>query len=101
MFEFLFKYPLSVFTKGTFVLLGSWPRWVLFLGILAAAGALAMFFLRRREQFTRSMRGKPAGDSMGPRFSGDCSSIAAALATSGFGDRAEAAAEHHCRSSGR
>jgi uncharacterized membrane protein len=42
MFEFLFKYPVSVFSKGQFVLLGSWPKWVLFLLILAAAAAFGL-----------------------------------------------------------
>lgn len=41
MFEFLFKYPASVFSKGTFVLLGSWPGWVLLAAIFGAAGVLA------------------------------------------------------------
>ena len=41
MFEFLFKYPAGVFSKGTFVLLGGWPRWLLYAGFLAAAVALA------------------------------------------------------------
>ena len=40
MFEFLFKYPQAVFSRGTFVLLGDWPLWVLGLGILAAGAAL-------------------------------------------------------------
>ncbi len=34
MFEFLFKYPAAIFSKGDFVLLGGWPKWV-----LCAAGA--------------------------------------------------------------
>ena len=29
MFEFLFKYPPTVFAKGSFVLLGEWPVWAL------------------------------------------------------------------------
>ena len=29
MFEFLFKYPAPVFSRGTFVLLSGWPMWVL------------------------------------------------------------------------
>ena len=29
MFEFLFKYPIAVFAKGDFVLLGGWPKWIL------------------------------------------------------------------------
>ncbi len=41
MFEFLFKYPTGVFSKGTFVLLGSWPHWILYLCILLAGLALA------------------------------------------------------------
>jgi uncharacterized membrane protein len=57
MFEFLFKYPASVFSKGTFVLLGAWPRWVLLLAIVGTAAALGFFCLRRREQFTKSMQG--------------------------------------------
>jgi uncharacterized membrane protein len=41
MFEFFFKYPPEVFSKASFVLLGSWPRWWLVLFVLIAAGALA------------------------------------------------------------
>jgi uncharacterized membrane protein len=40
MFELLFKYPLSIFHKGKFVLLTPWPLWLLALGILAAAALL-------------------------------------------------------------
>jgi uncharacterized membrane protein len=40
MFELLFKYPLSIFHKGKFVLLTPWPLWVLALAILAAAALL-------------------------------------------------------------
>ena len=29
MFELLFKYPQAVFSRGTFVLLGGWPVWLL------------------------------------------------------------------------
>jgi uncharacterized membrane protein len=36
MFEILFKYPVAVFSKGEFVLLGGWPRWVLCLLAVAA-----------------------------------------------------------------
>ena len=55
MFEFLFKYPLSVFSKGTFVLLGSWPRWLLFGGILGTAAFLAWLTWRNRTAFTKSV----------------------------------------------
>ncbi len=47
MFEFLFKYPQAVFSRGTFVLLGGWPLWLLGLGILAAAGALGYLVWNR------------------------------------------------------
>lgn len=57
MFEFLFKYPASVFSKGNFVLLGSWPKWALFLAITATAGFLAWMLWRRRAQFAPSLRG--------------------------------------------
>jgi hypothetical protein len=40
MFEILFKYPLSIFHKGTFVFLTPWPLWLMAMGILAAAGLL-------------------------------------------------------------
>jgi len=57
MFQFLFKYPLSVFTKGNFVLLASWPRWALFLGIAMAAAVLGYFLLARRKQLRASFAG--------------------------------------------
>ncbi len=41
MFEFFFKYPITVFTKGKLVLLGAWPGWLLAVLILAVAGGLA------------------------------------------------------------
>ena len=42
MFQFLFKYPIPVFTKGRFELLGSWPAWLLPVLIAVAAGGLAL-----------------------------------------------------------
>jgi uncharacterized membrane protein len=42
MFQFLFKYPVTVFTKGHLVLLSPWPVWLLMALILAAAGGLAL-----------------------------------------------------------
>lgn len=48
MFELLFKYPLSIFHKGQFVLLTPWPVWLMVLAILAAAGFL--FWNVRRQQ---------------------------------------------------
>jgi uncharacterized membrane protein len=42
MFQFLFKYPSPVFTKGRFVLLSAWPGWLLPVLIIAFAGGLAV-----------------------------------------------------------
>ena len=50
MFKFLFKYPLSSFTRGHLVLLASWPRWTLWVFILAAAAGLAWLIRRRLPQ---------------------------------------------------
>jgi len=47
MFQFLFKYPSPVFIKGQFVLLSTWPAWLLPVLILVSAGALALFLWRR------------------------------------------------------
>jgi uncharacterized membrane protein len=48
MFEFLFKYPWTAFSKGQFVWLGFGPAWVLWAAILVGAGALAAVLWRRR-----------------------------------------------------
>ena len=47
MFQFFFKYPATVFTKGRFVLLSASPGWLLPILILAAAGGLA-YLIRSR-----------------------------------------------------
>ena len=60
MFQFLFKYPVPVFTKGRFVLLAGWPAWVLAVFIVLAAGGLAFLIrwrLRRATPELRSWRG--------------------------------------------
>src|ERR1700722_8947579 len=48
MFEFFFKYPLTSFLKGHFVLLGRWPGWVLVLLIVACTGGLGWLMWARR-----------------------------------------------------
>jgi len=48
MFEFLFKYPAAVFSRGQFVFLAPWPAWLLGLAILMAGGALAWHVSRHR-----------------------------------------------------
>jgi hypothetical protein len=42
MFQFFFKYPSTVFTKGRFVLLSTWPAWLLPVLIVLSAGGLAL-----------------------------------------------------------
>ena len=41
MFQFFFRYPSPVFTRGHFVFLGSWPVWLLWVLILSSVGGLA------------------------------------------------------------
>jgi len=47
MFQFFFKYPMPVFSKGKFVLLGAWPGWLLLLLIVACAAGLAVIIWSR------------------------------------------------------
>jgi uncharacterized membrane protein len=42
MFQFFFKYPGPVFSKGRFVLLSAWPAWLLPVLILVALSSLAL-----------------------------------------------------------
>jgi uncharacterized membrane protein len=52
MFEFLFKYPTTIFAKGQFVFLAPWPAWVLALVVLAAGAAIAWHVQRNRGLLT-------------------------------------------------
>jgi len=56
MFEFLFKYPASVFSKGTFVFAGGRPVWLLALAVVAAALALG-YFVRRNARDAARVKG--------------------------------------------
>ena len=47
MMEFLFKYPLALFSRGSFVLEGRWPVWLLWISVMCAAAALAWFIFSR------------------------------------------------------
>ena len=47
MFETLFKYPASVFQKGSFVWMAGWPVWLLILLVAGAVGALG-YLIRQR-----------------------------------------------------
>jgi uncharacterized membrane protein len=61
MFEFFFKYPIPVFTKGRLVLLGSWPGWVLLLLILASAAGLGWLIRSRLPEAAPRMQTWRAG----------------------------------------
>lgn len=56
MFDFLFKYPRSVYSRGQFALLGAWPKWALVLLIVAAAAGLAWLIRSRLAQAAPVMR---------------------------------------------
>src|ERR1700678_3731445 len=57
MFEFFFKYPQSVYSRGQFSLLGAWPWWLLVLLIVIAAAGLAWLIRARLAQAAPVMRG--------------------------------------------
>src|SRR6202012_96676 len=65
MFELLFKYPRSAYSRGQFALLGAWPKWVLALLIVAVAVALALLIRRRLAQAGPGMRGVGGGGGGG------------------------------------
>src|SRR6478736_5472005 len=47
MFELLFKHPRNVFEKGNFVFLNTWPVWLMWLGIAAAAAVFGFLVWRK------------------------------------------------------
>jgi uncharacterized membrane protein len=57
MFEFLFKYPRSVYARGQFAFLGAGPKWMLVLLILVAAAGLAWLIRYRLSRAAPVMRG--------------------------------------------
>jgi len=61
MFEFLFKYPRAVFSKGDLVLLGAWPRWVLVVFVVAAAAGLAWLIHSKVPRASPQFRNWKAG----------------------------------------
>ena len=56
MFQFFFKYPSPVFTRGRFVFLAPWPAWLLPLFIVAAAAALAVLLSRNLRHAVPNLR---------------------------------------------
>ena len=65
MFEFLFKYPLTVFTKGKVVLLGAWPGWLLGLLVVGCCAGLGWLIWSRLGEAAPNMRGWRAGVALG------------------------------------
>jgi uncharacterized membrane protein len=61
MFEFFFKYPIPVFTKGRLVLLGSWSGWVLLLLIVASVAGLGWLMRSRMSEAAPRMQTWRAG----------------------------------------
>ena len=61
MFQFLFKYPIPVFTKGRFVLLGAWPGWVLLLLVAMCVAALGLLIRLRLPGASPKLRTWRAG----------------------------------------
>ncbi len=57
IFQFLFKYPVPVFTKGRLVLLSAWPGWLLPVLIVSAAAGLAVLIRRRLSTAAPKLRG--------------------------------------------
>ena len=53
MFEWLFKYPPTVYLHGQLVLRSAWPRWPLALAIIAVGLALALALRGRRASDTQ------------------------------------------------
>ena len=53
MFQFFFKYPKLVFSKGRFVLLGAWPGWVLV--TIMTAGLVVVIFAAFRGKITTAI----------------------------------------------
>ena len=56
MFEFLFKYPLTAFSRGQLLLFGSGPRWLLAALILLSALGLALLMRRRLARAAEPLR---------------------------------------------
>ena len=56
MFQFFFKYPSPVFTKGRFVLMSAWPGWLLPVFIIMAALGLALLIRFKLRDAAPNMR---------------------------------------------
>ena len=57
MFEFLFRYPRAVFSKGEIVLLGGWSAWLLLLLIVAGMVGLGLLMRSKQSDAMGSIKG--------------------------------------------
>ena len=69
MFQFFFKYPVPVFTKGHFVLLSAWPAWLLPVLIVVFAGGLALLIRSQLKNAEPNLHGWRAGAIWGTQSS--------------------------------
>ena len=101
MFEFFFKYPIPVFTKGKFILLGAWPGWLLALLIVVSAAWAGVADLAAASG-GRAADTELAGVADLGAGGGDGGPAAAAAVGAGdYRGGAEVAAEHYCGAGGR
>ena len=61
VFPVFFKYPYALFSRGEFVLLSAWPRWLLVLGIAVFAAGLAALMIGRLPRGTSRSTRRRAG----------------------------------------
>jgi uncharacterized membrane protein len=61
MFELFFKYPVAVFSKGRFALLGGWPKWALCALVVAACVGLGWRTYSRLARNSHSLKSWQAG----------------------------------------
>src|SRR6201981_2853256 len=57
MFEFLFKYPASAFSRAELVLLANWPRWILGVLLLAVGAGFALLLRSKLPKTLPALRG--------------------------------------------
>ncbi len=101
MFQFLFKYPIPVFTKGRFVLLSTWPAWLLPVFIVTAVGALALLIRWRLRNAAPNLRNWRAWIIWLMQSCYVGAAVAPPVAAGNDGGGTQFAAEHHCRRHGR
>ena len=100
MFEFFFKYPIPVFTKGQFVLLGAWPGWVLLLLIVVSVAGLGWLIWSRLTAAAPKLRSWRAGVIWGLQSALVALVLLLLVGAGDDGGGADVAAEHYCGAGG-